>query len=374
MFAPIRALLAPRRGAPVVLLVAAAAVSFLFAATPFLIPEVAERYGVAVGTAGFISAAQVTGFAVTTFVAGRWWRPSRSKLVVAALVGAGFNAASAMTESFPLLLGFRLGAGAAAGVFTWLAWAAAMRDVHSMRDIAAVGPVTVLVAAPLLAWVAAVGGDRAVYWVLAASPLPAALFPAKLVGASPRERSGMSPSRSNIVLLVALGALTMAGSALFVFLGALAQDEIGMGAVALSFGFSLNAMAGLAGARWRRRPRHAWPWMALTAVSAGSVVLVPNEIVFYVGLIGWGFAFWMAVPRVLGAVADWSFAPDERVGDAQSIMAVGRAIGPAIGGVLVGAGAYGTLGAFAAIGLGSAALLVGLVERYRVDRDAPPLP
>lgn len=371
MLAPIRSLLAPRRGAPAILLAAAAAVSFLFAATPFLIPEVAERYGVAVGTAGFISAAQVTGFAVTTFLAGRWWRPTRVKLVVAAVVGAGFDAVSALTDAFPVLLGSRLGAGAAAGVFTWLAWAAAMRDAHSMRDIAAVGPVTVLVAAPLLAWVAATGGDRAVYWVLAASPLVAAVVPGAIHGDSPRERSGMSPSRSNLVLLAALGVLTMAGSALFVFLGALARDEIGMGAVALSFGFSLNAIAGLAGARWRRRPRVAWPWMALTAVSAASLVVIPNEIVFYLGMVGWGFAFWMAVPRVLGAVADWSFAPDERVGDAQSVMAIGRAVGPAVGGLLVGSGAYGTLGAFAGVGLGMSAALVGGVERYRSDRSAP---
>ena len=364
-------MLAPSRSAPLVLVVAAAAVSVLFGATPFLIPEVAARYEVSLGTAGLISTAQVSGFAVITFLAGRWWRPARSKLVIAAIVGFGFDAASALTGMFPLLLIFRFFAGAAAGVFTWLAWEAAMRDVRSMRDVAAIGPIVVLFGAPVMAWTASVGGDRALYWLLAVSVLPLIAMRAHFEAEGPSRRHRMSPSRSNLVLLVALGLLTMAGSALFVFVGAHASDRVGMGAVALSLGFSVNAVAGLAGARWQRPVRHAWPWMALVTVSASSLVAFPHPVVFYAALVGWGFAFWRAVPRVLMAVADWSLVPDERVGDAQSIMAIGRAIGPGVGGMLLGAGAFGSLGIFTGVGLGVAALLVGVVERYRSGREAP---
>ena len=181
----------------------------------------------------------------------------------------------------------------------------------------------------------------------------------------------MSPSRTNLVLLVALGLLTMAGSALFVFLGAFANLEIGLTAVALALGFSVNALAGLIAARLRRRPRYAWPWLVVTAVSATSIVLIPGPIVFYAGMFGWGFAFWMAVPRVLGRVAEWSLVPDERVGDAQSIMALGRAAGPAIGAALVGSGEFGGLVAFAGAGLLSSAALAGSVEVYRRNRSGP---
>lgn len=357
-----------------VLLVAASAVSLMFAATPFLIPAVADRYGVSVGTAGFISATQVSGFAAVTFIAGRWWKPTRTKLVAAALLASVFDVASALTGSFAVLLGLRLLAGGAAGVFTWLAWSDAMRDADSMRDVAAVGPITVLVGAPLLGWLVGVGGDQALYWLLAVSPLPVTILKTSFGTPEGRKaKARMSPSRSNLVLLVALGVLTMAGSALFVFVGALAEKEIGLGIVALSLGFSVNALAGLIGTRWRPRPGQAWPWMIAIAASAVSFVIWQHPVMFFVGMFGWGFAFWMAVPVVLGSVAEWSFAPDERVGDAQSIMAIGRAIGPAVGGLLVGSGAFVGLGWFAGLGLGFAALLVGFVERYRRDRVGPAL-
>lgn len=353
------------------LLVAASGVSLLFGATPFLIPEVARRYGVTLGAAGLISVSQVSAFAFTTFLAGRWWRPTRSKLVIAAAVGSVFDAASALTGWFPLLLGFRFWAGAAAGVFTWLAWSAAMRDISSMRDVAAIGPITVLFGAPVLAWIASVGGDQALYWLLAVSVLPVMVMRADFTGEPPRQRRRMSPSRSNVVLLIALGILTLAGSSLFVFVGALASVEVGMGAVASSLGFSVNAVAGLVAARWRRRSPHAWPWLAVVAVSAGSLVAFPHPMVFYAGMFWWGFAFWRAVPRVLVAVAEWSLVAEERVGDAQSIMAIGRAIGPGVGGLLLGAGAFGPLGIFTAVGLGLSAVLVAGVERYRSGREAP---
>jgi len=346
-------------------------VSLLFGATPFLIPLVAERYGVSVGTAGLISAVQVAGFAVTTFVAGRRWRPSRRKLVLAGIVGLVFNGLSAIAGSFELLLGLRLMAGSGAGVFTWLAWADAMRDRESMRTIAAVGPVTVLIGAPILAWIGSAAGTGGLYWALAASLVPILILRPDFDGAARHQRRSMSPSRSNVVLLIALGILTMAGSALFIFVGAFAATEIGMGVVAVSVGFSVNAAAGLAGARWKARSRHAWPWMCAITLSASMLVVVPSQTVYFLAMIGWGFAFWMAIPTVLSAISEWSLVPEERVGDAQSIMAAGRAFGPVIGAALVGSGSYGPLGIFTGIGLGIAAVLVGMVERYRRGRQAP---
>jgi hypothetical protein len=326
---------------------------------------------VRLGTAGLISSVQVLGFAVSVFAAGRRLSPSRAALVVAALTGVACDSASALVVSFPALLGLRFAAGAAAGFLTWLAWADAMRSPRSMRDVAAVGPLTVLVAAPLLAWVASAGGDRAVYLLLAGSMVFPAIVPVQFSSEPMRGRRKMSPSRSNLVLLAGLGILTMAGSALFVFLGAFAKIEAGLTAVGLSIGFSVNALAGLIGARLRWRPQHAWPWLVLVSVSATSIVLFPGALAYYIGMFGWGFAFWMAVPTVLGRVAEWSLAPDERVGDAQSIMALGRAAGPSVAAVLVGSGRFGGLAVFAGTGLLASAGVVGGVEMYRRGRPSP---
>jgi DHA1 family inner membrane transport protein len=356
------------------LLVGAASVSFLFGATPFLIPAVAERFGVSLGSAGLISTAQVSGFALATFVAGRRWRPSRRKLAAAAVAGAVLDAGSALSGSFPLLLALRAAAGASAGVLTWLAWAEAMRDPRSMRDVAAIGPLVVVVAAPLLGWLASFGGDRAVYWALAVASLSVVPFPIVFETPGPRVRRRMSPARSNLVLIAALGIITMAGSGLFVFAGAFAEQQVGLSPVALSAGFSINALAGLVGARWRWRPAQRWPWVAGIGLSAAILVAVPHPAAFYGAMILWGFTFWMAIPGVLLAIAEWSFVPDERVGDAQSVMAIGRAAGPAVGGLLLGSESFGVLGAASAGGLAAGAVLVGAVEHHRKGRPAPVRP
>ncbi len=370
MFAPFRAILL-RRGAPLALMAAASSVSLLFAATPFLIPEIADRYGVAVGTAGLISAFQVFGFAASTFLAGRMLRPSRRVLITAAVVGAAFDLTSAAITTFPMLLGLRLLAGAAAGLLTWLAWADAMRAPRSMRDIASIGPLTVLVGAPLLAWVGTLGGDRAIFLAVAVAAAIPALIPVQIDGAARPTRDRISPSRSNVVLLVGLGILTLSGSVIFIFLGAFAQDRVGLTEVAVSLGFSVHALAGLVGARFGHRVRTAWPWLAGTALSAALITAVEEPVAYVIGMIAWGACFWIAVPRVLSHIADWSFLPDERVGDAQGIMALGRAIGPVFGSALVGPGRYGGAAIFTIAGLSTSAAVVGAVERYRSGRHGP---
>ena len=115
----------------------------------------------------------------------------------------------------------------------------------------------------------------------------------------------------------------------------------------------------------------------LTAIRAGklltmadgtienAVVLIENGPAFYVAMAVWGFSFWMAVPRVLRLLAQRSYAPDERVGDAQAGMAVGRAIGPAVGAGFAASSRFVALGVLAASGVGLAGSAVAGVEVYR---------
>jgi predicted MFS family arabinose efflux permease len=350
-------------------LAAVMAVSALFTATPFVIPAVALEYDVSIGRSGLLSAAQVAGFALAAFLAGRLLRTHRAYLIGGALGAAAFNLVSAFAPTFEILLVLRILTGAAAGLLVWLAWSKAMQSSGALRNVASAGPLTVFVSAPILAYAAAEGGPSAVYLLLALVSLPATLLPADFVGYR-RKRLGVSPSRSNLVLLGALGLFTLAGSSLFVFGGAIGVG-VGLSTFVVSLGFSGNALAGLIAARRTARDQPEGVWILGTAVCAALVAFGGNAVLFLVGITLWGFFFWMATPTILRSIAAWSLAPDERVGDAQSSMALGRALGPAIGSILVADGSYGAVGAVAVIGLALSASAIFGVRIYRRDRVCP---
>ncbi len=370
MYAPTRALYALRPKASPGIVAAAAAVSALFAATPFALPELAGRYGVSLGTSGLVSTLQVGGFAAASFLAGRYLAPTRRVLVFAAALAVVANAAGVVTSAFALLLVERLVAGVAAGTVTWIAWTDAMHDRTHMQDIAAAGPLTAVLASPLMGLLASLGDDRLIYGALALAFIPPLVLPASLpaVDGPVRERSG---SQSNLLLLGALGLLTAAGSALFVFLAGFGTEELGLGAFVVSLAYSLNAASGMVGTRMRARPRSGARWIALTAASAASIVLLAHPAWFYLATAVWGWAFWMAVPDVFRGLAERSLVPSERIGDAQAAMAVGRAVGPLAGGALLAGSGFALLGVASGVGMLVAALLVGGVDRYRATVAVP---
>lgn len=367
MFAPVRSLLAVRPLSSPALLVAAASIALHFAATPFLIPSIVTDYDVSLGSAGLISVFQVGGFTLANLFAGRRLRPGRRILVGAATIGAAANMASALVGAFGALLALRATAGLAAGLITWLAWAEAMRRPAALKDVAAVGPLTALIGSPVLAWVISVGDSRAGFLLIAFSCLPAAFMPTSFGEQRLAARRRMSPSRSNIVLLAALGLMTGAGSSLFVFAGAIGEKAVGLDPVAVSLAFSVNAGAGLVAARRTQLTTKPWFWLLAIAGCVGSVALVSNAAVFYLALALWGYSFWRAVPVVLTRVAEWSLVPEERTGDAQAIMAFGRMLGPLGGGALIALGDFTVLGIVAGSIVALSAWLVWGVGRYRVD-------
>jgi len=369
MFAPVRLFFSLRDHPDVGVVAAIMATSILFAATPFVIPAVATDYDVSIGRSGMLSAAQVGGFAATVFIAGRTLRTHRRYLVGGALAGVVFSLLSAVAPTFETLLAMRIFAGSAAGLLVWLAWSNAMRTSGSMRNVSAAGPLSVLVSVPLLAWIANDFGSSGVYIALALVSLPAAFLHAEFAGYR-RERKQVSPSKSNIVLVLALGLMTVSGSATFVF-GAAIGVGAGLSSLVVSLGFSANALAGFIAARRPPADRLGSVWIFGTAACAALVVFGDAPILFMIGITMWGFCFWMATPTILRSVAAWSLAPDERVGDAQSSMAVGRAIGPAIGSALLVGGLYEPAGAFTIIGLTVAGLIVLSVRIYRRSHEAP---
>jgi predicted MFS family arabinose efflux permease len=334
----------------------------MFSSTPFLIEPISEHYGVSEGTAGAISVVQVGAFAAANFVLPRMLRPNGRILRASAFALVLFNALSAVAGVFPVLVFLRLLAGAAAGTMTWLTWSNAMRRKSSMSSVAATGPVSALIAAPVMSVVAG-WGDEAVFLTLAVVAVPAVVLWAPVAGKK-RSRGVISGSRSNRILLATLFGMTFFGSALFINQSIIAQDSHDISSFATSIGFSLNAAGGLLGARLSRFHKHPGWFMASIGPAALLSVIGPLPL-FYIGMAWWGFGFWMSVPGVLQMLVDRSLEPAERAGDGQGMLALGRAGGPVLGGGFVDAGAYTGLAVTAAVGVSLSGLTVVSVKQGR---------
>jgi len=368
MFAPTRLAYALRPNAPIGILAAAAAVALLFGATPFLIPEVSDHYGVSHGMAAGISVAQVSAFAVTNLVLPRWLAPTGNLLRWSAFVLVVANVLSALPDQFWLLIALRVLAGFAAGALIWVSWADAMRNPRSLAGVASAGPVTALVSAPLLSALAGMG-DQAVYLALGVAALPA-LFLRVDTGVTEKASGSVSRSRSNRVLLVALLLLAFFGSSVFVFVAVSARQALGLSPFAASFAYSLNAAFGLLGARLSSRHRRPGWWLLSVGPSVYLAAVGGQVWLVFLGMAWWGFAFWMGVPGVLQMLAARSLEPEERAGDAQALMAFGRAAGPVLGGGLTDAGSFTTLAVLAAAGASVVGVMVIGVQEGR-DRLPP---
>lgn len=362
MQTPTRIAYGGRAGAPLALIAATSAVTVMFSATPFLIAPIALRYGISEGAVGAISIAQVGAFAAANFILPRMFRPSGKVLRYAAIVLLLLNVVSILPGWYPVLVGLRLIAGFAAGAMTWLTWTNAMRRRRSMAAVASTGPVVALIAAPIMAVVSS-HGDQYVYALLAAVAAPAAILFAPVYGKK-RARGVISGSRSNRLLLGAIGSLTFFGSALFINQAVVARDIHGLEPLATSIAFSLNAAGGLLGARLSVKHRVPGWFMFSIGPAAVLTVLGPMPF-FFIGMFWWGFGFWMAVPGVLQMLVDRSLEPSERAGDGQGVMALGRAFGPAMGGGFVDGNLLTGLAIVSGIGISASGLTVVGVKQGR---------
>jgi predicted MFS family arabinose efflux permease len=342
----------------------AAVVAATFAATPFLLPDVATRLSLDIGRTGLLSTAQVGSSALASFLAGRLFRPTRrlhyGSLALIALATLGSAAAS----DFTILLVTRLLTGLGLGTLTWIAWSDATRFPRGLGDVAAIAPLTAAIASPGLGWLIEAGGCPMVFVALAILSLTAIAFPVGL-GELPRVGRTVSGSRSNRLLLMALLILTLGGSSVFIFTGASGIEIQGLSPTTIAWAFSLNAIAGVVATRREPRTGRAGLWLTGTAVSALAIGLVTSGWVFFVAMAIWGYSFWMGVPAVFRLLVARSLTAAERVGDAQAAMAVGRVFGPVVGGLALGAGRFTRLSLIGAGIMATAALSVLTVERYR---------
>jgi MFS transporter, DHA1 family, chloramphenicol resistance protein len=371
--APLRLLAAIKPTVPAALLTAIATSTAVFAATPFLLPAVAEEFDVSVGTAGLMSTAQLGGFVIASWVGGRFLRPVRLVFVIGTLLGVVANLASAAAPSFEVLAALRFVSGLSLGLAAWIAWHAAFGDVDKTGDVAVVGPLVGVVASPLIAIALQHAGPRWLFLVLAMITALPLLFTTQV----PRtdrlrpHRTRHAATRAANVILLALGILTLGGSSVFVYAAAIGENLDGLSPFTVSLLFSGNALASIPSARWTGRRGPAGLWFFGTALCALAIAVSRSGLVLGAALVGWGFVFFMGVPAAFALLAARSNFPQERAGDAQAVMALGRVFGPLMGGVLYSTGSTGTLGivAFSVMTFGSALLLYVDRRRFVVVRQ-----
>ena len=378
MLVPVRLLQAAHLTVKPAVLVAMASSTAVFTATPFLLRPVAREFGITVGAAGWISTAQLAGFVIASWSAGRFLRPVRRVFVLIGALGLVANLLSAIAPSLLLLGGARFVSGVSLGLAAWFGWQDAFGDAGKTGDVAVVGPLVGVVLAPAVASTVDLLGLRGLFLVLAvvaASPL---LFVRQIptVDRLRPHTTRHTPTRAAQLVLVALGMITLAGSSVFVYAAAIGTDLVGLSTIVVSLVFSANALASIPAAKWPGRRGPPGMWFFGTAVLALLLPTVHTRPVFVGALVGWGFIYFMGIPAAFGLLASRSEFPEERAGDAQAVMAAGRVFGPLMGGAFLSAGETLAMG-LAAMGImtfASALLLyadIGLSPTRRSTRRLP---
>ena len=352
-----------RPDVPGVVLAATSVSTVVFTATPFLITELAEANGVKTGSVGVISSLQLAGFVLASWGAGRVLRPRRRLMVIAVLVGLCANIGSGLVD-YSAMLPLRFVNGLALGTIAWLAWAEVFGDDERVGDIAVIGPIVGTIMSPVVGTFGDRFGPDTLFIALGAIHIIPLFFVRSSRLTSPQrvQRTRHRPTSSALIAMISLGLLTTGGSAVFVFANSIGRDEVGLSALGVALLFSVNSIAGIPSSRLRGQRLHAAGWITVTASAAFMIAVLHHPITFALGLALWGFAFWMAVPAAFSVLARNSAYPAERAGDAQAYMALGRVVGPLVGGLLYDAGPW-ALGVVGPITMLVAAVALGALGR-----------
>ena len=203
---------------------ALAASTLVFTATPLILRPLSVEYGITIGAVGLISTAQLAGFVLASWFAGRFLHPGRSLFVTLCIGGTAANLVSAFSPNLAVLCGARMVCGLTLGLAAWFGWHAAFCDEKRIGDLSVVGPIVGALGSPLIAVVVAQTNVRGVYLLLAgltAFPLLLSHQVASSGSVSQRSTVRHRPTRAAVAILIALGMITLSGSAVFVFAAAI---------------------------------------------------------------------------------------------------------------------------------------------------------
>lgn len=372
---PIRVQALLRPSVPSGVLLAVAFSTVVLSATPFLLDLVEDEYGVSLVAASMIGVAQLTGFVAGSWGSGRWLQPRRRVFVVALSLAVAANAGSALLPPFALLVLFRFVSGLSLGLITWFAWVQVFGEEKGMGDIAVMGPLAGITAAPLIA-IFAIGGPAGVFSLLAIlAAIPLVLNRGTVDTGRTAERGTRSKAVwEALIILAALTMFTLGGSVVFQYAVVLGTSRAGLTVGTMALFFSTNALAAVPATKWPWKRGQPGVWIGLTGLCAVTLATTTNPIVFGVAVTIWGFAFWMGIPGVFKVLAKRSVNPADRAGDAQAVMATGRIFGPLFGAFLLerfGSLALGLFGGGLMISAGAAVWLVQILVPPRDGADSP---
>lgn len=343
------------------LIAAVTAISVLFAASPFLLPEFMREFGVSVAAAGRYSAVLVASFAVASLGAGRFLQPSRMLLVGCNLAMVVTLVASALVPTYGLLLAVAAAIGLAAGLINWIAWREAVHLPSTMTRVAAAGPLAGILAALVLGPTMASIGRFGAYLLMAGLSLICVFVPTTVTPSRIEATSG-GKSRSNLVLLGLVTLMSVCVSTVWVYVG-VRLDRLDASPLVLTLALTVHSAIAILSARIRAR--RVWPWFLAMALAVCLATVPPVIWLVTAGVLLWGAVFWPAVTGVLRLIEERSAQPGEQTGNFQGLMAVGRIVGPLLGGGLEASGGFLLMGVVATSGLIGSAAGVGAVERYR---------
>jgi len=282
-----------------------------------MLRPIADEFDVSLGTSGWVSTAQLAGFVIGSWTAGRHLRPVRKVFITLALLGFIANLCAAAAPNLAVLATARFAGGISLGLAAWFAWQDAFGNADKTSDVAVVGPLVGIVLPPALTVIIDSLGVRVMFIVLAVIALSPVLFAAQ-VDVKDRlrpHRTRHSATRASIAMLVALGLLTMGGSSVFVYAAAIGTEYNGLDPIAVSLAFSANALVAVPAARWKGRRGPAGMWYIATAVLAFVLPAVHIAPIFVIALIAWGFVFFMGMPAAFALLASHSRFPEERAGE-----------------------------------------------------------
>ncbi len=355
---PVRVSLLLNPSVSVGILLATGFGTLVFVSTPFLFPLVSDHYGIGLGLTALIGTFQLGGFVIGSWGAGRHLSPSRRVFFVALLLSVLANLASALLPIYPILIALRFVSGISMGMISWFGWVQVFGDEARMGEIAVIGPIVGVLTSPLIALVATRGGASSIFLFLGLLAIGPLIFnrTTGVPGTSAPTGERHQAVFVARVLLVCLGLFTFGGSAVFGYAVVIGAERLGLSSSEVAWVFSLNALcAALSAGRTGKRGIPG-PWLMSTGIMAILLATASSTWVFAGAAAWWGFAFWMGVPGVFTILASRSDYPEERAGDAQAVMAIGRVFGPLAGGILLQTSGSSTLGWLA----GSLMILVGI--------------
>ncbi len=311
--------------------------TLVFVSTPFLFPLISEHYGIGLGLTSFIGTFQLGGFVIGSWGAGRRLSPTRRVFFVALVLAVVANLISALLPAYPILIGLRFLSGISMGMISWFGWVQVFGDEARMGEIAVVGPIVGVLTSPLIALVATRGGASSIFFFLGLLAIGPLIFN-RTTGVTDPPRPTTERHQAVFVaqiLLLFLGLFTLGGSSVFTYAVVIGAQRLELSASQVAWVFSLNALCSTLSAGRTGKRGIPGPWLMSAGVMAILLATANSTWVFAAAAAWWGFAFWMGVPGVFTILAERSEYPQERAGDAQAVMAIGRVFGPLLGGLIL---------------------------------------